>query len=1073
MKRLIALAAALAIFAGILGACTPREEDEPHMELKTPAAMASFGAKTATGDLLPEPEDLTFSGKCESAEVSVLVGDNDGSYAVRVLSGYGSEMCFTLTNVTPDVTTMLDIEEIHLRSDDAIAYSIYVNGKEVFGRTYAPIADGPNHAYFDIPAEVVGSTGTLQIRLVNRSEGSVRFHRVWAVSDPEGTARQQGLAKKMDMVLMLNEVPNNLNYSYLQELVNSYRCNDMYNVGLCWEINYLQWGKAKTEEYLNNVITASLMTGATLYLGINSWWAGTPSGMDGQGGYWQDVPYQQITWDPLDTDGRGHWQLTTPNEFSDTPWLSMNHDGYNAARVQRIRETVAYLQQRTAELALAGRQLPAIHLYTENEPYYWPINWSYYEYGSYPNGVGDFSPYVIADAAADGITLDPTDGLSEEEALWLYRNLHTYISEVGQAMADGLGYNYITIQDGTVTYPSEQIVSNSYSHTPIQAIYPNWDSNRRAWENHVLSSIGFGGEWSVYLNDDAVRSLDYLLSYGSFSNINAERAGFPGGFASTDFRVLSQCYAYGLEGVVIYNVLADSDQNNVLAASKAGNEPVSWRYYGDKPLFESDFSRKAAYSVGNTLVAINDLRLDGNAVCPTKESGTLIYRIRNAAQYGDGLRLFVEGSFTDGGKIELLVGGSRDDLRSVGIYEAGELNVKIDPALYDGAQDVYIAVRLRGDGMTSGQLAGLCISRVAIGRGGVTNGRTDGSVYTYDENRIRRQIIAARADVERLMEKYVQQAGGSLTTTMQMQLFWQGYELYAAGRYGDAFTAFSQVISQLLPATFVISGYGRLGQYPVSVAVEDSAKVTICLKEVSDDGIRFGLSASADTKVTVSFLTDSGKWSLRQEKNGDWSIVSGQTSPTDGSVSFPIEQAERISKEYPQSFEARMLYADTNSIVVASQDTRVTDYCHSATFAVSSTVEVLRGADGTSVESLTPCHISDLRAGDYVQVTRNENGLVSRVYAWYGQITGTVVSVEEMSLEGSMSNPFVTVRAADGTTIRLEIGYDCLLNFTGATGAMGKLALVERVGLEIGQQITVTYCPYTVNGRTRAMEIAD
>ena len=88
-------------------------------------------------------------------------------------------------------------------------------------------------------------------------------------------------------------------------------------------------------------------------------------------------------------------------------------------------------------------------------------------------------------------------------------------------------------------------------------------------------------------------------------------------------------------------------------------------------------------------------------------------------------------------------------------------------------------------------------------------------------------------------------------------------------------------------------------------------------------------------------------------------------------------------------------------------------------------------------------------------------------------MTGTVTAVEEMSVVGTMSNAFVTVQAADGTTRRLEIGCDCLLNFTGATGSMGKTAMVESVGLQVGQQITVQYSPYTVNGRTRALAITD
>ena len=86
---------------------------------------------------------------------------------------------------------------------------------------------------------------------------------------------------------------------------------------------------------------------------------------------------------------------------------------------------------------------------------------------------------------------------------------------------------------------------------------------------------------------------------------------------------------------------------------------------------------------------------------------------------------------------------------------------------------------------------------------------------------------------------------------------------------------------------------------------------------------------------------------------------------------------------------------------------------------------------------------------------------------------GKVVSVEEISLEGKMSNPFVTVRADDGREMRFEIGYECALDFSGATGALGKLALVESVGLREGQTVTVTYCPYAFNGRVRALRIAD
>ena len=1076
MKKFLSVLLAIILIVSVFSGCkevNPPETQgkEDPSEMITPKAMASFGNSPISGIETAEPADLKVVGTSEIKTVSVLVGDNDGSYTTRTLKGYGAEMSFTLEGVTPNKVAMLDIEEIHQRDDGAIAYTVYVNGVEMFDRSYEVCADGPNHAFFDIPADVVGSEGKLTIRLVNKTDNEVRFRQVWAISDPEAMAQEQGIAKKMDVVLMINAQPRELNLDYLKSLVDSYKCAGMYNIGLCWEIQYMQWGKETTEEWLNNVFLASVYTGAPLYLGINSWWGGTPSGVDGQGGYWQDVAYQQITYDRNNTDGRGQWQLSSPNEFSDTPWLSMNNDYYNQVRVQRIKETVEFIQLRTAELAAAGRNLPAIHLYTENEPYYWPIYWQEQKFENTPHGVGDFSHWVIEAAAADGVTLDPTDGLTKEEEFWMYRNLHTYISEVGKAMSDGLGYNHIVVKDGEITYPTEQIVNDSYSHTPIHSIYPNWDENQKSWENHVLDSIHFGGEWSIYQDDNIVRGLDYLIAYGSFSNINAERLGFPGGYAGTDFRVLSQCYTYGLEGVIIYNVLLDSDQQNVIDESSVGGTLLQNRLYSTDAIFKSDFSKRTGYSIGNTLIDIQGLRWDGSAVIPNNiDGGSLTYRIANTGDYTDGLRLAATGSFAgEGGRFEILAGTSLDDLKSVGVYPAGEGSVHIDPSYYAGGSEIYIKARVYGEDMAASELAGLSITSVGIYRPGGKSGRTDGTLYTYDQNRIRCQIIAARADAERMINRYVEECGGQLTTQTQKDHFKAAYELYAQGRYGEAFSSISQSISQLLPATFTVAGHGQLGTYPLEVSVDSSAKVTVKLKEVTDTSILFSMSSSSNAKVTVSLLADDGSWGMTQTENGDWLISAGDTPVQDGKASFTVELKERISKEYAKEFGARLIYASGSNIAVQSQDPAATDYCQSTDFVVSSEVTVSRGADGTQPAE---CSILDLRAGDYVQIKLNDAGQVVEIVASYGQITGKVVAVEQVNLE-AMTNPFVTVELSNGTTKRLEIGYDTQLTFTGATGALGKLVFVDDVGLEIGQTISITYCPYEVNGRVRALKITD
>ena len=1073
VRRWAAFVLALVMGSALCACSSEREREENlEMEAENRCAWISFADESLPGDTVHEPEGLYFEGTSVLKTVSVLVGDNDRSYTARTLKGYNSSLSFRLSGLEPDSVTFLDIEEVHLRDDDAIAYTVCVNGSEVYSRVYAPSADGLNHAFFDIPASVCGPEGTLDIRIVNKTDSEVRFRRVWAISNPRAYVKQQAIDTRMDVVLMLNQTPTNLNYAYLKSLVDSYRCNDMYNIGLCWEIQYLAWGKEKTEEYLNNVIAASLYTGATLYLGINSWWGGTAIGMDGLGGMWQDVPYQQITYDPINGDGRGNWQLSTPNEWSDTAWLSMNNPHYNEVRLARIKETVAFIQRRTAELAAGGQTLKPIHLYTENEPYYWPINWTHYENEIYPNGIGDFSPYVVRAAAGDGVTLDPTDGLNEAEAFWLYRNLHSYISEVGQAMEEGLGANYIVIKDGVVTLPTEQMINDSYSHSPIQAIYPNWDENRKAWENHVLDSVHFGGEWSVYLDDNLSRGLDYLLSYGSFSNINAERAGFPGGNAGTDFRVLSQCYAYGLEGVIIYNVLADTDQKNVINESRLSQQKMPARSFKETAIFESDFSQKTAFSLSNALVAIEHMRQEGDVAVPTdRDGGALTYRIRKSSKYEDGLRICVDSSLARFGRVEILAGSSPETLAHVETFDEESLSCFISPKYYEGAKDIYVKVRLYNAGLSGAHTVGLAISGVGIYRPAVSAGRTDGSVYTYKENRARCQIIASRADAERLMEKYIS-AVGSMDEALQNTCFERARALYNDCRYAEAFESASQALSSLLPLRFTVAGYGALEDYPLTLQVESSAKVTVTLKEASDERLLFGMETSSDTDVLVSFRQ--GTWKLDQLENGDFLALREEGDKGDGEGSaFELKLAQTPSMTHPGQFEARLLAAGENSITVMSQNPSVTDYSNGATFLLTPDVKVYRGADGTDKEEMEAVHPTQLADGDYVQVTLNENGRVSEIYAWYGNLRGQVVSVEEISLEGEMSNACVLIKAADGTVKRFEIGYDCALTFSGATGKLGKLALVGSVGLRPGQTVTVQYCPYAFDGRVRALEISD
>lgn len=555
--------------------------------------VMNFGDVTLYGEASNQSA-VTTSGTVNKVNAGSGVTGGAGDYANETygyveLAARNAYIEFKMPVPTTGAVT-LDIEEIHERSDAKIAYTVTVNGTTVGTRSYDPNSTGPNHFFMDVPASVHGGADTMTVRITDSryswgTYGNVRIRRVWALPDVDVLASAQGVATKMKLGIMLPEVPTNKTIDQLRSLVESYQKDGVYEVALCWEMNYMIWGKEGTEPQINHVLNAAAEIGAPLYLGISSWWGGTPTdGMDGEGGSWSDPKYSQVS----SKVNSNKYSLTTPNEFSNTPWNTMNNDNYNTVRAERIKETIAYIQRRSTEMTMGGTSLPTVHLYTENEPYYWPLNWAVSDNdGEY----GDFNPATVADAKADGVTLNPDDGMSDAELDWLFKNLHTYISEVGEAFMDGAGTNYITIENGNVTYPQQLLTDKSYTHSMLAtSLYTGHDINERAWENHILNTIHMGGEYNDVLAAtrdsqpssgsmdnmiEDLRALQYMASYGSHANVNCEYIGMDDGFG-----IIPQYYAYGVDGTVIYNITNTQDDFDLVRAEAAcGSETVSGTGY--------------------------------------------------------------------------------------------------------------------------------------------------------------------------------------------------------------------------------------------------------------------------------------------------------------------------------------------------------------------------------------------------------------------------------------------------------------------------------------------------------------
>ena len=160
-----------------------------------------------------------------------------------------------------------------------------------------------------------------------------------------------------------------------------------------------------------------------------SWWGGTPREV------WHHPEFQQVCWstanngpaadslkDLVGARWSPHYGFTSPNMWGNTPWQTMNNPELNALRAARLQQVVPLIEEE-----LHGKIAGYV---SENEPAYWAFEASDTMYPVRRPGLSaDFNPSTVADAKRDGIDLDPADGLSISERMWLHENASRYIQQ--------------------------------------------------------------------------------------------------------------------------------------------------------------------------------------------------------------------------------------------------------------------------------------------------------------------------------------------------------------------------------------------------------------------------------------------------------------------------------------------------------------------------------------------------------------------------------------------------------------------------------------------------------------------
>ncbi|MBR4748197.1 MAG: hypothetical protein IK083_01315 [Abditibacteriota bacterium] len=220
-----------------------------------------------------------------------------------------------------------------------------------------------------------------------------------------------------------------------------------------------------------------------IIIGMVSWWSGTPRFVnDPEGLPFGDEKYQQICYSPdlkfpfsqklsdlLGPRYNTHYTSTQPNQWANTPWLTMNSDALFEFRRDTLRKAFEILG------GAADTTDWIDNVYMENEPKYFDMVLD--RDGAYGERLwADFNPFAVAAAKKDGVELDPGDGLSEEELLWLHRNVSEYNTrsagmyrEIMQELGFGQDIYTHSLYQGRDVFPCNMLKGKPASEWAVSA----------------------------------------------------------------------------------------------------------------------------------------------------------------------------------------------------------------------------------------------------------------------------------------------------------------------------------------------------------------------------------------------------------------------------------------------------------------------------------------------------------------------------------------------------------------------------------------------------------------------------
>lgn len=1017
---------------------------------------------------------LRVEGNVTADMIHTEVGMLKHDLPCRTVAEKGSTLSVSLEVKEPQNSAaplIMEIEEIHDRRVDVFGYSVLVNGHEVYFRTYEEMGAGPNH-YFVRIGRALAPGGKVEVTFRNEGEAPFSLGRVWLYDDYFALAKAEGTYRKM----MFSDNP--------QVLLGEPKYDPEQHVGVTsaeyedklWEkmkerfegtpfipgsasavlhgFRGLSDARTRVDDNLSRAAKHGLPLQIAFMAGE---WGVHPTGMDGLGGYFGDVKYSQIRYEP-DT---GLYRPTWPDTPGGTTWPTWNDPQLQKFLAHRLIKAAGYFADQRAFALARGEEIPT------------PL--VCHDWGLSVGVFSDCNDNTVRDAAQDGVTLTPEDGLDEEEKFWLFRNLARVPTRTAAAYRQAVGRDAVVVDRGDVRLPEDHLQDQNYFHTFYPSVHPFNDHRYAGWQTGVGPEVWTTGETSPNL---PYAYYDYVRGLGKLVTVNLER-----GFFRDNLDFILTLYELGFQWVTPCNTRAGDADLFLSKSVGLDDRPAAPALHVERKLLDVRFGRDEHSGPDGSVALMENITLLTNAprhrysmqVADASKPGRIVYRLDNGGRPFEGpLTLRLTGLLRPGeeNNLEVSAGPDEESMQSIKRLLADDFvaasywpwpstaTIELTPEVIGGSV-AYVQLMFKVKNKnTAGNLRLDHI--VASMPWAKTSGHPGGEPWTVGEVRTLRLWEQDRAVYERMHRDYVRVAGDddvSRTAAVMAE----------DGRYRTAYRYLSGEYAQVLPAKFAVRGHGQLGRYPVSVQLKDDEQVVLVeLLKAGPDALEMVLKPEeADPcEVTWHGLPAGSRYALTTMGERHFRMVpdsrGGEVVGPDGRLVLALEVApeDPEAHDLPQKFSGLFAGGAVGGFMVDTQEEGL--WMDNPIF-----VPVATNAVWTRVQAGTTGPVTrGARQLDHVEITMDESGQAREIRASYGHEVGRIKVFHSPVMKGELSNGVIELESGR----RYELG-NRLPSFTkfeveGLKANYRNNSVHDFAKVLVpGMMVELTYMPYEHNCR--------